>query len=179
MRELFSTIVIIVFLATIAYIGMQSIVGGGAEKVEIEIGKTENLTGKVLDLRILDKNDLGEVLKLNAKEALVNDSVTKMKYISAVFSSKKHKTIEISSDTGEYMSKTKDAVFSGSVEVKSKQPFSLKTQRLDFVSDKRILKTDLYVEYITDGTKISGKGMIIEIDTQNVEILSSVDATFN
>lgn len=147
--------------------------------LETEVGKKVGLKSKVTLVRITDKNAEGEVLKLFAKEGMVSDRFMELEEIKAVFYSKNFEPINIAAEKGVLEKATENAIFKGGVRVESDRPFIMETESLAWDSTKRILFSEEDVKYQSEEAVISGTGMIIDINTRDIKILSAVDARFN
>jgi LPS export ABC transporter protein LptC/lipopolysaccharide transport protein LptA len=141
-----------------------------------EVGKQKGLVSKMYRTVITEKNPNDEVLKLSAMESFVGDTFMEMKKIDALFSPANNRPLDLTANNGLLDNNSGNAVFTGNVRVVSKRPFLLITERLDWVDDERLLKTTKRVRMESDEGVVTGLGLLLNVDTQDVIIVNSVKA---
>jgi len=176
---LFRSFFTLTFIALLFWGGYKAVRVEEPASLVTEVGKQADLVSKALKIRITDKNSEGEVLILTASEATVAKNIMMLKGIEAVFVSDKRDTMKIKSNNGSLEQNTNNAFFKGNVVVESENRYTLKTESLRWFSARRIFTSKDDIAYSSKNSLILGKGVEIDIDSQNVKIESSVDALFN
>lgn len=166
-------------LAVLAWRGVRMFENGASESFRPAVGKNIGVKSRFEQINLIRKNEQGEVLNLVAMKARVKPGKIEMEDIKAVFATNGHKPITLVAKEGEIEHGTENAVFWGDVRVESTKPFVLETTRLDWIAASRLLSTDEKIKFSSDKTVIFGKGIRINVDSQDVTILNSVNAVFN
>ncbi len=105
--------------------------------------------------------------------------ITKSTNIRLVFHRKNGKDIVLTANRAQIDSGNGTLTVSGNVRIESQPGRLLLTDRLTYNEETRILKTDSPVSIEMDHSVIHGKGMIIDTRNQEMEILSSVNASLD
>jgi len=166
-------------LAVFVWKGVGMFENGASETFRPTVGKNIGVKSRFEQIKLIRKNEQGEVLNLVAGKARIKPGKIEMEDIKAVFTTNEHAPITLVAKEGEIKNGTENAVFRGDVRVESAKPFVLETARLDWIADGRLLTTDEKIKFSSDKTVIFGKGIRIDVDSQDVTILSSVNAVFN
>ncbi|MDH5542142.1 MAG: LPS export ABC transporter periplasmic protein LptC [Nitrospinota bacterium] len=148
-----------------------------ASNHKTEVGKKSGLKSKMENITITEKNKDGELLQVRAVEAQISDRHVELSKLEVVFHPSGQPPINLTSETGFLQNKTNDAVFSGNVVVKSERPFQLESERFDWASELKLLTTSEKVTLVRDDLTVLGKGMIMNLKTEDVVVLESVRAT--
>lgn len=146
---------------------------------DAETGKRGGFESRMKNLRLTERSEKGEVWKIFAKTAEGGKEGTKLKDVETVYFSKEYGRIDMSSKTGVMQNKTRDASFFGDVRLRSSKPFLLLTERLDWKDEERVLITDEEVHIETGSAVIEGRGLLMNMDKQDLIIQHSVKAVFN
>jgi len=141
-----------------------------------EVGKQEGLVSKMYRSVITEKNPKDEILKLSALESFVGDTVMEMKKINALFRPTDNSPLKLTANQALLDNNSRDAVFTGNVKVVSKRPFLLFTERLDWADEERMLKTTRRVRMESDEGVVTGRGLLLNVDTQDVTVLKTLKA---
>ncbi len=166
-------------LAVLAVRGVRMLGNGANEMFRPAVGKNIGVKSRFEQIKLTRKNEKGEILNLIARKARIKPGKIEMEDVKAVFTTNGQKPLTIVAKEGEIEDGSENAVFRGDVRVESTKPFVLETERLDWIAESRLLSTDEKIKFHSDKTLIFGKGIRINVDSQNVTILSSVNAYFN
>lgn len=80
----------------------------------------------------------------------------------------------VRSDYGGYNGETGFIEVAGDVRVKTREGFTLRTERLAFVSSSNEIKTDGAVEFAGSGMRVTGTGFEMEIESGSFKVLKDV-----
>jgi LPS export ABC transporter protein LptC len=173
-------IIIILSVASLAVFYLVTNSPRSAGYMPVEIAK------KGIDLimrrvRLIEKKGGQKEWELVAKRAEFSKTENKinMEDIKATFYPVNRKPVTISSKKGIVNNENKNIELSGDVFIKSDDGLKLNTENLTWVASKRILETDDFVEITGGRFKVTGNGFVSNIDSQDVEIKSKVEAVYN
>lgn len=132
-------------------------------------------------VRLVEKKGGQKEWELIAKRAEFSKSENKinMEDIRATFYPVDRKPVTISSKRGIVNNENKNIELNGDVFIKSDDGFKLNTENLTWVASKRILTTDDFVEITGRRFKITGNGLVSNIDSHDMKIMSKVEAVYN
>lgn len=152
---------------------------GNGDYTPIEMAK------KGIDLimrrvRLVEKKGGHKEWELLARKAEFDKSENRINLedIKATFYPVDRKPITISSKKGIVNNENKDIKLIGDVFIKSDEGYKLNTESLLWIASKRILETDDFVKITGERFKITGSGLISNIDSQDIKIKSRVEAIY-
>lgn len=85
---------------------------------------------------------------------------------------------EISGNEGSYDQKKKIVVLEGEVRGSSDDGMSLRTERLTYSESDRMVKSDRLVTIAGPRFKVSGRGMVVDLNRSTIKFQNEVDSTF-
>jgi len=137
-----------------------------------------------VDLQIEDLHLMGEEkgrkeweLDAISAEIIRSRNVTNLKDVKMTFFSVDRGPFYLVADEGIIYNSNNDVEIYGNISISSKEGHVLNTKRLKWLSSKREIKTDDFVEITGSNFKITGKGLISNLDL-DIEIKKRVKATF-
>ncbi|OGV96227.1 MAG: LPS export ABC transporter periplasmic protein LptC [Nitrospinae bacterium RIFCSPLOWO2_02_FULL_39_110] len=144
-----------------------------------------NIAKRGIDLimrrvRLEEKRGGNREWELVAKMAEFDKSKNKINLedIKAIFYPADRKPITVSSKKGIMDNKSKNIELSGNVFIKSDDGYKLNTENLKWVASRRVLETDDFIEITGERFKITGNGLVSNIDSQDIKIKSNVEAIY-
>ncbi len=131
-------------------------------------------------VRLVEKKGGHKEWELVAKRAEFDKVENKINLedIKATFYPVDRKPITIISKKGIVNNENKDIKLSGDIFIKSDEGYNLNTESLLWVASKRMLETDDFVKITGEHFKITGNGLISNIDSQDIKIKSRVEAVY-
>jgi LPS export ABC transporter protein LptC len=118
-------------------------------------------------------------LEADTTEVFNQEKTTLLQCVKLKFYPKNQKELTVLAKNGKFNNETKNMEVYGDVVVSSEEGYSLKTDSLKWVSNKRVIETDDPVVITNRGLKIKGKGLFSEIDKHSLMIKSDVKAVFD
>jgi len=86
--------------------------------------------------------------------------------------------IVLTSDRGDYFTKSKNVDLSGNVAAKSATGMEFTTARASYLSDRSLIRTADPVRFSDQSMKVQGTGMEFHVETKMLKILKDVTADF-
>lgn len=131
-------------------------------------------------VRLVEKKGGHKEWELLARKAEFDKSENRINLedIKATFYPLNRKPITISSKKGIVNDENKDIKLIGDVLIKSDDGYKLNTENLLWIASKRVLETDDLVKITGERFKITGSGLISNIDSQDIKIKRRVEAVY-
>jgi LPS export ABC transporter protein LptC len=136
---------------------------------------------KIYGFTMREKSANNDLLTVEAREVTVTDAEMDMDSVKVSFVSKakSESSFELSAQNAIMDNESQNAVFSGDVSVRTSRPTILKTQRLNWLAEKRVVTTDSPVRIEQRAAVITGNGLVMELDKQTIRIGRTVRAVFD
>ncbi|MBI3813636.1 MAG: LPS export ABC transporter periplasmic protein LptC [Nitrospinae bacterium] len=178
LRWFLIAVVLLVTLLTAFYLILNRPGNGGYTPIEMAKKGIDLIMRRV---RLVEKKGGHKEWELLARKAEFDKSENKINLedIKATFYPADRKPITISSKKGIVNNENKDINLIGDVLIKSDDGYKLNTENLLWIASKRVLETDDFVKITGERFKITGNGLISNIDSQDIKIKSRVEAVYN
>jgi LPS export ABC transporter protein LptC len=145
--------------------------------------KRFELSGTDADLRIKDvflteDNQGIKAWELKAQWAKIyrKDNKTILEDLRIKVFAKGRKPIHITGETGELDNASKNLRIRGNVEVVSEEGFTLRTEEVLWLNEKREIVNEKPVWLSTKGFRLQGKGLLVKVDKQQFFLQEKVTA---
>lgn len=116
---------------------------------------------------------------LDAQSAQVFESEKKvaLKKLEVIFFSAEEKGFTLVADQGELYTDSKDVIVSGNVVTTTDQGFQIESDSLKYSSQDRTISTTDRVTLRGNNMVMKGKGMVIDVDKETLNLLEEVKAS--
>ena len=116
---------------------------------------------------------------LDAQSAQVFEAEKKvaLKKLEVIFFSDEEKGFTLVADQGELYTDSKDVIVSGNVVTTTDQGFQIESDSLKYNSQDRTISTTDRVTLRGNNMVMKGKGMVIDVDTETLNLLEEVTAS--
>lgn len=102
------------------------------------------------------------------------DDLMHLEGVEVKFYSEQGAIHTVRSDYGDYNGETGFIEVAGDVRVDTKEGYTLRTERLRFISSSNKIKTDEVVEFAGSGIRVVGTGFEMEIESGSLKMLKDV-----
>jgi LPS export ABC transporter protein LptC len=144
----------------------------------------ENVDQSIQGMHMIEAQQGGKEWELWSEKAdrLKEKELLKLSKVKIIFFAKSGVTFNVTGEKGTVEVKTKNLRIEGDVVTKSSNGYTFTTEYLDYDSEKKSLKTESAVEMLGPadkrgpGLKLSGRGMVAQMQEGSMEILNSVHA---
>lgn len=149
--------------------------------VESTLDVGDGLKTKISGFKMREKSPNNDMWVLNAGSASMANDEIEMDRVKVGFVSgtKATGSFELSAGKAVMDNRTQNAVFSGDVTITTAKPATVKTDRLDWNTDKRTISTDQPVKVWLDFGSVTGSGLIMDMERQSLSLNSKVKASLN
>jgi LPS export ABC transporter protein LptC len=150
-------------------------------KMETSLEGGDGVKTKISGFTMYEKSSNNDLLTVLAREVVLTDSEMDMDNVKVSFVSKvkSESSFELIAENAVMDNESQNAVFSGNVSVRSSRPTTLKTNKLSWLAEKRIVITDSPVRIEQKAAVITGTGLVMDLDKQTIKIGKTVRAVFN
>jgi LPS export ABC transporter protein LptC len=149
--------------------------------IESTLDVGDGLKTKISGFKMREKSSNKDLWVLNSGLASMANDEIEMDNVKVGFVSgtKATGSFELSAIKAVMDNRTQNAVFSGDVTITTAKPATVKTDRLDWNTDKRTISTDLPVKVWMDFGSVTGSGLIMNMEKQSLSLNSNVKASLN
>lgn len=176
-RKLLKKLLLLVSLSLIILIAIFLIKNRNKlpKSFDVEIVKT-GINVSIENFHLIEEKDGKKQWELNADKAEIINSkgITRLRNIKINFFQKNGHNLSVSADKGIIQNSNHDIELTGNVEVSNLEGYSLKTENLKWVSDKKIIRTDDEIEINGADLNITGKRMTVDVENEIFEIYGGV-----
>lgn len=131
----------------------------------------------IKNFRLVDEGDGKRRWELEAEQAmLMSQDTTKLTDFKVTFFQPDKKNVLLKADAGIVKNGKKSMEATGNVVV-SNEDFKLESNKLHCESDTKIVTTDDFVRITGKNFKVTGKGMVSDLNKEEMEILENVEMT--
>jgi len=151
---------------------------GGAKNGILNAIKEDKIT--LNGMRLTQKKDNETEMEIVAQSASIalDESSTDLSKFTVVSHSKKHGVLTLNGEKGILVNATQDITASGGVLFRDNMGRALATDNVKWINSAKEIRTDDVVRIFGDRFVLIGKGMIVHMEEEKVEILSNVRVTF-
>ncbi|MBI5815357.1 MAG: LPS export ABC transporter periplasmic protein LptC [Nitrospinae bacterium] len=166
-----------VAIALVGYFYMESGQPGGSKRSGISVSD-EKIT--LEGVHLIQKKDNVRELELVAESAAIaiDESYTDLKKFTVVSYSEKSGKLTMNAENGKMINATKDVTASGGVLFRQESGAALITDNVNWSNSAREIRTEDEVRVFGGNFILTGKGMVVHLDEEKVEVLSNINATF-
>ena len=149
------------------------------KSIDVKIVKT-GIDVSIENFHLIEEKEGKKQWELNADKAEVINSkgITRLRNIELNFFQKSGNKLLVFADKGIIQNNNNNIELTGNIEVSNSDGYKLKTDNLNWISDKKTIQTDDLIEISGKDLSISGKRMTVNVESEVFKIHDGVKVLF-
>ena len=149
------------------------------KSIDVKIVKT-GIDVSIENFHLIEEKEGKKQWELNADKAEVINSkgITRLSNIELNFFQKSGNKLLVFADKGIIQNNNNNIELTGNIEVSNSDGYKLKTDNLNWISDKKTIQTDDLIEISGKDLSISGKRMTVNVESEVFKIHDGVKVLF-